>query len=138
MPHSPYNHVFLCIGISSVSLLVVVEVQQSKLLYYKFTLGLLYVCFYYSNCIAGIFELLLHKTSEKLPGKRLYSDYWSLHCFIVSLFLFIHSERHRPVIDTTSTYVRGEENLRGWRPRGESLIVDNQELRNKLNLIEEV
>ena len=56
-----------------------------------------------------------------------------LHYIIVT-----SSERHRPVIDTTSTYVRGEENLRGWRPRGESLILDNQELRNKLNLIEEV
>jgi len=56
------------------------------------------------------------------------------HSFLVSP----HTERHRPVIDTTSTYVRGEENLRGWRPRGESLIIDNQELRNKLNLIEEV
>lgn len=66
-----------------------------------------------NNCVAGIYELLLHKTTEKLP------------------------ERNRPVIDTTSTYVRGEENLRGWRPRGESLIIDNQELRNKLNLIEE-
>jgi len=49
-----------------------------------------------------------------------------------------NTDRHRPVIDTSSTYVRGEENLRGWRPRGESLIGDNQELRNKLHLIEEV
>ena len=58
------------------------------------------------------------------------------HCCV--LYILSHAERHRPVIDTTSTYVRGEENLRGWRPRGESLIIDNQELRNKLNLIEEV
>lgn len=56
----------------------------------------------------------------------------------ITIFILTHTERHRPVIDTTLTYVRGEENLRGWRPRGESLIVDNQELRNKLNLIEEV
>ena len=30
------------------------------------------------------------------------------------------------VLDTSSTYVRGEENLVGWRPRGDSLIFDHQ------------
>lgn len=86
--------------------------------------------------MAGIYELLLHKTTEKLPGKRGYNDH---HCPVHHFFLVSpHTERNRPVVDTTSTYVRGEENLRGWRPRGESLIIDNQELRNKLNLIEEV
>ena len=89
---------------------------------------------FYSNCVAGVYELLLHKTTEKLPGKRMHF----LSTTLLFSYLPSHTERHRPVIDTTSTYVRGEENLRGWRPRGESLIIDNQELRNKLNLIEEV
>ena len=78
--------------------------------------------------------MLLHKTTEKLPGKR---D-CTIAIFVLHYIIVTFSERHRPVIDTTSTYVRGEENLRGWRPRRESLILDNQELRNKLNLIEEV
>ena len=30
------------------------------------------------------------------------------------------------VLDTSTTYVRGEENLVGWRPRGDSLIFDHQ------------
>ena len=35
-------------------------------------------------------------------------------------------------------YVRGEENLRGWRPRRGSLIIDHREQVNKLHMIEEV
>ena len=34
--------------------------------------------------------------------------------------------RQRRVLDTSSTYVRGEENLVGWRPRGDSLLFDHQ------------
>lgn len=34
--------------------------------------------------------------------------------------------RQRRVLDTSGTYVRGEENLHGWRPRGDSLIFDHQ------------
>ncbi|KAL7057456.1 hypothetical protein AAHC03_019102 [Spirometra sp. Aus1] len=34
--------------------------------------------------------------------------------------------RSRQVVDTGSTYVRGEENIRGWRPRSDSLIIDHQ------------
>lgn len=34
--------------------------------------------------------------------------------------------RQRRVLDTSSTYVRGEENLNGWQPRGDSLIFDHQ------------
>ena len=43
-----------------------------------------------------------------------------------------------PVVDTSTVYVRGEENLRGWRPRRESLIYDHQDQLNKLESIEEV
>ncbi len=42
------------------------------------------------------------------------------------------------MVDTSSVYVRGEENLRGWRPRRGSLIQDHQEQLDKLHMIEEV
>ena len=42
-----------------------------------------------------------------------------------------------PIHDTTSVYVRGEENLRGWRPRRESLILQHQDLLDQLDSIEE-
>lgn len=46
------------------------------------------------------------------------------------LIQFFHNvgvqRRQRRVLDTSSTYVRGEENLHGWRPRGDSLIFDHQ------------
>lgn len=41
-------------------------------------------------------------------------------------------------MDTSSTYVRGEENLDGWRPRGDSLIFDHQWELEKLTRLEEV
>lgn len=34
--------------------------------------------------------------------------------------------RRRKVLDTSVAYVRGEENLAGWRPRGDSLILEHQ------------
>lgn len=40
--------------------------------------------------------------------------------------------------DTSKAYVRGEENLRGWRPRRDSLIGDHQEQLYTLELLEEV
>jgi len=40
------------------------------------------------------------------------------------------------VLDTSSTYVRGEENLQGWRPRGDSLILDHQWELEKLTRLE--
>lgn len=35
-------------------------------------------------------------------------------------------------------YVRGEENLAGWRPRGDSLILEHQWELEKLELLHEV
>lgn len=46
--------------------------------------------------------------------------------------------RQRRVLDTSSTYVRGEENLEGWKPRGDSLIFDHQWELEKLTRLEEV
>ncbi|KAG5442151.1 Kinesin-like protein unc-104, partial [Clonorchis sinensis] len=34
--------------------------------------------------------------------------------------------RPQPVMDSSLTYVRGEENIKGWRPRGDSLIIEHQ------------
>lgn len=42
------------------------------------------------------------------------------------------------MLDTSCTYVRGEENLHGWRPRGDSLIFDHQWELEKLTRLEEV
>lgn len=57
-------------------------------------------------------------------------------CFIID-FSGVQ-RRQRRVLDTSSTYVRGEENLHGWRPRGDSLIFDHQWELEKLTRLEEV
>lgn len=41
-------------------------------------------------------------------------------------------------MDTSNTYVRGEENIVGWRPRGDSLIFDHQWELEKLTTLEQV
>lgn len=46
--------------------------------------------------------------------------------------------RQRRVMDTSACYVRGEENLHGWRPRGDSLIFDHQWELEKLARLEAV
>jgi flagellar biosynthesis chaperone FliJ len=66
----------------------------------------------HNRCV-GIYELSLRKTIEKAH------------------------EFQGPVVDTSALYVRGEENLRGWRARRESLIFDHQETLTKLTMIEE-
>ena len=46
--------------------------------------------------------------------------------------------RQRKVLDTSLTYVRGEENLNGWRPRGDSLLGDHQWELEKLTRLQMV
>ena len=46
--------------------------------------------------------------------------------------------RRWKVLDTSVAYVRGEENLAGWRPRGDSLILEHQWELEKLELLHEV
>ncbi|KAF0295409.1 Kinesin-like protein unc-104 [Amphibalanus amphitrite] len=48
------------------------------------------------------------------------------------------SRRQRRVLDTSATYVRGEENLEGWRPRGDSLLFEHQWELEKLTRLQEV
>jgi len=42
------------------------------------------------------------------------------------------------VLDTSVAFGRGEENLAGWRPRGDSLILEHQGELEKLELLHEV
>ncbi|XP_046427428.1 kinesin-like protein unc-104 isoform X4 [Neodiprion virginianus] len=71
-----------------------------------------------ANRLSGVYELVLRRASEAgSPGVQ---------------------RRQRRVLDTSSTYVRGEENLHGWRPRGDSLIFDHQWELEKLTRLEEV
>lgn len=61
-----------------------------------------------------------------------------------SVFLILHlpttgmQRRRRRVLDTSVAYVRGEENLAGWRPRSDSLILDHQWELEKLSLLQDV
>lgn len=48
------------------------------------------------------------------------------------------SRRFRRVLDTSTAYVRGEENLSGWRPLGDSLLFDHQWELEKIRRLEEV
>ncbi|XP_060866791.1 kinesin-like protein unc-104 isoform X10 [Metopolophium dirhodum] len=68
-----------------------------------------------ANRLSGIYELVLKRASEAGVQRR-----------------------QRRVLDTSSTYVRGEENLEGWKPRGDSLIFDHQWELEKLTRLEEV
>ncbi|XP_073844326.1 kinesin family member unc-104 isoform X11 [Musca autumnalis] len=68
-----------------------------------------------ANRLSGVYELSLRRASDAGVQRR-----------------------QRRVLDTSSTYVRGEENLHGWRPRGDSLIFDHQWELEKLTRLEEV
>ena len=46
--------------------------------------------------------------------------------------------KRRIVKDTSGIYVRGEENLGEWRPRGTSLIKEHQMQLDKLDRVQEV
>lgn len=67
------------------------------------------------------------------PVMALLLRFCTLHCSSVGV-----QRRQRRVLDTSSTYVRGEENLHGWRPRGDSLIFDHQWELEKLTRLQEV
>ncbi|XP_061759890.1 kinesin-like protein KIF1B isoform X23 [Nerophis ophidion] len=70
------------------------------------------------NRVTGIYELSLCKMSDSgSPGMQ---------------------RRRRKVLDTSVAYVRGEENLAGWRPRGDSLIVEHQWELEKMEQLQEV
>nr|XP_033778655.1 kinesin-like protein KIF1B isoform X8 [Geotrypetes seraphini] len=71
-----------------------------------------------SNRVTGIYELSLCKMADTgSPGMQ---------------------RRRRKILDTSVAYVRGEENLAGWRPRGDSLILEHQWELEKLELLHQV
>uniref|UniRef100_A0A671SYQ8 plus-end-directed kinesin ATPase n=1 Tax=Sinocyclocheilus anshuiensis TaxID=1608454 RepID=A0A671SYQ8_9TELE len=75
------------------------------------------------NRVTGVYELsLCHLADAGSPGKTPVTS-----CV-----------RRRRVLDTSVAYVRGEENLAGWRPRSDSLILDHQWELEKLSLLQEV
>jgi hypothetical protein len=53
------------------------------------------------------------------------------------IFFSVRKSR-RIVIDTSNIYVRGEENLQGWKPKGPSIIDEHQKQLHKLERIQEV
>uniref|UniRef100_A0A8D3D4I8 plus-end-directed kinesin ATPase n=1 Tax=Scophthalmus maximus TaxID=52904 RepID=A0A8D3D4I8_SCOMX len=70
-----------------------------------------------SNRVTGVYEVTLcHVADNGSPGMQ---------------------RRRRRVLDTSVAYVRGEENLAGWRPRSDSLILDHQWELEKLSLLQE-
>ncbi|KAF8794618.1 Kinesin-like protein unc-104 like protein [Argiope bruennichi] len=70
------------------------------------------------NHVTGVYEVLMKRAADSgSPGVQ---------------------RRQRRVLDTSSTYVRGEENLHGWRPRGDSLIFDHQWELEKMTRLEDV
>ncbi|XP_042194899.1 kinesin-like protein KIF1A isoform X10 [Callorhinchus milii] len=71
-----------------------------------------------SNRVTGVYELSLCRVADAgSPGMQ---------------------RRRRRILDTSVAYVRGEENLAGWRPRSDSLILDHQWELEKLSLLQEV
>jgi len=44
----------------------------------------------------------------------------------------------RRIVDTSSSYVRGEENLQGWRPHGDQLVVAHQSKLEHMHKVEQV
>ena len=89
-----------------------------RTLKHLFTSGINSYRFIESNRLSGIYELIMYLAPEMgSPGLQ---------------------RRKRRVLDTSTTYVRGEENLLGWRPRGDSLIFDHQWELEKLQRLHDV
>lgn len=58
---------------------------------------------------------------------------------LIKACLFAGAQRRqRRVLDTSTTYVRGEENLGNWRPRGDSLLFEHQWELEKLTRLQQV
>ncbi len=70
-----------------------------------------------ANRLTGVYEVTLRRALHGSPGVR---------------------RRQRRVLDTSNTYVRGEENLRGWRPQGDNLIFEHQWQLEKIQRLTDV
>lgn len=71
-------------------------------------------------------------------GNRVTGVYELSLCYVADAGSPGMQRRRRRVLDTSVAYVRGEENLAGWRPRSDSLILDHQWELEKLSLLQEV
>ncbi|XP_038061971.1 kinesin-like protein KIF1A isoform X8 [Patiria miniata] len=94
--------------------------------------------------VTGVYELSLRRSAEALSPGLSFSQY-DLRDLLESTSPGANTpqtsgtqRRLRKVIDTSGTYVRGEENLQGWRPRADSLLLDHQWELEKLGRLEEV
>uniref|UniRef100_A0A8C9WYH7 plus-end-directed kinesin ATPase n=1 Tax=Sander lucioperca TaxID=283035 RepID=A0A8C9WYH7_SANLU len=108
------------------------------------------------TAITKDFCMVFYSRDAKLPASRSIRNLFSTGCLrpsessvsYLDLSYNIHrasystssgmQRRRRRVLDTSVAYVRGEENLAGWRPRSDSLILDHQWELEKLSLLQEV
>uniref|UniRef100_A0A2K6A9W3 plus-end-directed kinesin ATPase n=1 Tax=Mandrillus leucophaeus TaxID=9568 RepID=A0A2K6A9W3_MANLE len=95
------------------------------------------VCFQLDHCIqpAVITKdvcMVFYSRDAKISPPR------SLRSLFGSGYSKSPDSRRRKILDTSVAYVRGEENLAGWRPRGDSLILEHQWELEKLELLHEV
>ncbi|KAI8517100.1 Kinesin-like protein kif1b [Branchiostoma belcheri] len=87
-----------------------------------------------SNRVSSVYELSLkHSSPEGSPVIDSFVLVRRMYCYLCGV-----QRRRRRVLDTSTTYVRGEENLAGWRPRGDSLIFEHQWELEKLTRLEQV
>lgn len=97
---------------------------------------------FFRNRVTGVYEVSLCNLADiGSPGECQNSAVNSVRNS-VSLALNCSTSgmqrRRRRVLDTSVAYVRGEENLAGWRPRSDSLILDHQWELEKLSLLQDV
>uniref|UniRef100_A0A8C6TQ55 plus-end-directed kinesin ATPase n=1 Tax=Neogobius melanostomus TaxID=47308 RepID=A0A8C6TQ55_9GOBI len=71
-------------------------------------------------------------------GNRITGVYEASLCNLADIGSPGMQRRRRRVLDTSVAYVRGEENLAGWRPRSDSLILEHQWELEKLSLLQDV
>uniref|UniRef100_A0A8B9JKE8 plus-end-directed kinesin ATPase n=1 Tax=Astyanax mexicanus TaxID=7994 RepID=A0A8B9JKE8_ASTMX len=91
------------------------------------------------------FCMVFYSRDAKLPASRSIRNLFSTGVlrpsesgvFICCFCCAGMQRRRRRVLDTSVAYVRGEENLAGWRPRSDSLILDHQWELEKLSLLQE-
>ncbi|CAM0512184.1 unnamed protein product [Fasciola hepatica] len=102
-------------------------------------------------CLTKDLAMMVFPRESKLSVPRSLRSLWSSFCRVnelnrvtgvydLQLRLLRHGQCSRPrsIMDSSQTYVRGEENLKGWRPRGDSLIIEHQWELGRLGRIEQV
>ena len=99
------------------------------------------LCYCLQCLLFSAIALLLHVTSllRELGRLAVLVGFVSTLLELVFIEFFCVDPRQMPQVpDTSSVYVRGEENLRGWRPRGTSLLLDHEVELDRIYRIHEV